>query len=123
MPCAVGSTGDPGLRGVASLTCISGQFRLFIFLIGMLAKRQDGMHVIRAGGAVLQNPPVFMDRKVAAARIMRFLIRFLPSILLSLRVSHWSQGLEEIVSNFNGGLIYNDPSGFSFRESRSSQIS
>lgn len=37
-----------------------------------MAKRQDGMHVIRAGGAVLQNPPVFMDRKVAAARIMRF---------------------------------------------------
>ena len=36
MPCAVGSTGDPGLRGVASLTCISGQFRLFILLIGTL---------------------------------------------------------------------------------------
>ena len=26
---------------------------------------QDGMHVIRAGGATLQNPPVFVDRKAA----------------------------------------------------------
>lgn len=30
--------------------------------------QQDGMHVIRAGGAVLQNPPVFMDRKAPTAR-------------------------------------------------------
>ncbi|CAL1161568.1 unnamed protein product [Cladocopium goreaui] len=30
--------------------------------------QQDGMHVIRAGGATLQNPPVFVDRKAARAR-------------------------------------------------------
>lgn len=43
MPCAVGSTGDPGLRGVAC-TCISGQFRLFIFLIGTLDWQAAGWH-------------------------------------------------------------------------------
>ncbi len=60
----------PGLCEVASMTWISGPsvvspFHLFDCDVA-LAKRQDGMHVIRAGGAVLQNPPVFMDRKAAA---------------------------------------------------------